>query len=137
VQFPDRQKGVVPEHSESIVQEAGGGDAAQSAGQLSLVSPELQSPSPQTGQSIVLQFWKGLPAGVIKTMIVSTINQLAKMIKIPIAVAVKIFFAWPILPISPAAVKNIMPPTTIIKTARGKRMLIVTKSTILFNKTKR
>ena len=115
----------------------GGGGAPQSAGQFSEVSPESQFPSPQTGQLIVLQFWKGLPAGVKKVITVSTINQARKIIASPITVAVKIFFAPPILPGSPPAVRNIAPPTTIIKTAKGKIIFKVKKSTILLNKTKR
>jgi len=57
--------------------------------------------------------------------------------KSPITTDVKIFLAVPILPGSPPAVKNITPPTTIIKIAKGNSMLMVKKSTILLNKTKK
>jgi len=120
-----------------LPQTGGGGGAPQSAGQFSGVSPGSQFPSPQTGQSIVLQFWKGLPAGVKNIIIVSTINQARKIIASPITTDVKIFFAVPILPGSPAAVRNITPPITIIRTAKGKIIFKVKKSTILLNKTKR
>jgi hypothetical protein len=70
-------------------------------------------------------------------MIVSTISQARKIIKSPMTTDVKIFLAIPILPGSPAAVKNITPPITIIKMARGKRTSFAKKSIILLNKTKR
>jgi hypothetical protein len=89
------------------------------------------------GQLMSFQFLKGLPEFVINIMIVSTISQARKIIKSPITTDVRIFLAVPILPGSPAAVKNITPPMTIIKTAKGKRTSFAKKSMILLNKTKR
>jgi hypothetical protein len=83
------------------------------------------------------QFLKGLPDFVMNIMIVSTISQARKIIKSPMTTEVRIFLDVSILPGFPAAVRNITPPITIIKTAKGKRTSFAKKSIILLNKTKR
>jgi hypothetical protein len=109
----------------------------QSDGQFSAVSPDSQTLFPQIGQLMSFQFLKGLPDFVMNIIIVLTISQARKIMINPMTTEVKIFLAVPILPGSPAAVKNITPPITIIKMARGKRTSFAKKSMILLNKTKR